>query len=606
MQPPPEAPRQTPDQVRPERAAMPSATLQLLAKRLQPTPSDVIAGLVTGLLSIPEGMAYANISGFNPVLGLYSGMLPTLVGSVFARTVLMVTTLTSAIALSSQSVLKEAGLDPTDLHNIATLTLLVGLVMAAFGLLRLGSIMGFVSNAVMTGFTTGIALHIITGVLKDTTGYAPAGSNTLGKLFDWVIHFSQWQSAPTLVAVVTIGVWAVAHQIKRVESLATLVALMVVTVGTTLIGVSVKRVGDIASIPNGLPTPVLPDLSVVPHLLAGAVAVSLLTLAEAAGIGAAVPNPDGSRADASRDFLAQGLANLAGCWFQALPVGGSLSRTGVATSAGARTRWTGIFAGLWLALIALLFGSAAEVIPMPVIGGLIIVIGAEILLGRQADIRLVLRTAPLPSVAMVVTFLATTALPLQDAIFLGAGLSLILFCVGASQQSNLVALVSAGPDNSDRWRIVPVPESVPSNAVTVLHYAGTGLFAELPRIDDRWPRTDQTHDAVIILSIRTLPDVPSTTLLKWLEHRAKLLESQGVRLMLVGLDEETMRVFERSGVLAQIGARNVIRATDEVFGALDRAMAEAKAWSEARKNNAPMSPVSTGLTRQQPPPGSQD
>jgi SulP family sulfate permease len=601
MQPSPEAPRQTPRQVRPEFAPTPQAAQRPVSKRLLPTPSDVIAGLVTGLFSIPEGMAYANIAGFNPVLGLYSGMLPTLVGSVFARTVLMATTLTSAIALSSQSVLKEAGLDPTDLHNIATLTLLVGLVMAAFGLLRLGSIMGFVSNAVMTGFTTGIALQIITGVLKDASGYPPAGSNTLGKLFDWLVHFSQWQPAPTLLAVVTIGVWAVAHRIKRIESLATLVALVLVTIGATAIGVNVERVGDIASIPSGLPTPVLPDLGVAPQLIAGAVAVSLVALAQAAGIAAAVPNPDGSRADASRDFLAQGLANLAGGWFQALPVGGSLSRTGVATSAGARTRWTGIFAGLWLALIVLLFGSAAEVIPMPVIGGLIIVIGAEILLGREADIRLVLRTAPLPAVAMVVTFLATTGLPLQDAIFLGAGLSLILFCVAASQQSNLVALVPAAADHPGRWRIVPVPESVPSNAVTVLHYAGTGLFAELPRIDERWPRTDETHDAVIILSIRTLPDIPSTTLLKWLEHRAKSLESQGARLLLVGVDEVTMRVFERSGALAQIGAANVIPATDEVLGPLDRAMAEAIAWIGARNTDAAVSggsdttqPSSTG------------
>src|SRR5215831_5422139 len=176
----------------------------------RPTPSDVIAGLVTGLFSIPEGMAYASIAGFNPVLGLYSGMLPTLLGSVFARTVLMATTLTSAIALSSQSVLKEAGLDPTDLHNVATLTLLVGLVMTVFGLLKLGSLMGFVSNAVMTGFTTGIALQIITGVLKDATGYAPAGDNTLGKLFDWLVHISNWQVPATLVAVVTVGVWAIA------------------------------------------------------------------------------------------------------------------------------------------------------------------------------------------------------------------------------------------------------------------------------------------------------------------------------------------------------------------------------------------------------------
>ena len=123
----------------------------------RPTGKDVSSGLVTGLFSIPEGMAYANIGGFNPVVGLYSGVVSTIVGSAFARTVLMVTTLTSAIALSSASVLAGAGLDPHDPGAIATLTLLVGLVMLALGLLRLGSVMQFVSKAVMTGFTTGIA-----------------------------------------------------------------------------------------------------------------------------------------------------------------------------------------------------------------------------------------------------------------------------------------------------------------------------------------------------------------------------------------------------------------------------------------------------------------
>ncbi len=139
----------------------------------RPTGRDVVSGLVTGLFSIPEGMAYASIGGFSPVAGLYSGIVPTVVGSLFARTVLMVTTLTSAIALSSRSVLQQAGLDPADPGNIAMLVVLVGAVMLLFGVLRLGSIMGFVSNAVVTGFTTGIAVQIVAGVLGDATGYDP-------------------------------------------------------------------------------------------------------------------------------------------------------------------------------------------------------------------------------------------------------------------------------------------------------------------------------------------------------------------------------------------------------------------------------------------------
>ncbi|MEV0600405.1 SulP family inorganic anion transporter [Streptomyces sp. NPDC050315] len=117
----------------------------------RPRPADVTSGMVTGLFSIPEGMAYAAIAGFHPVAGLYAGVVPAAVGSLTARTVLMVTTLTSAIALTSQSVLSDAGLDPKDAGNVAMLTLMVGVVMLVMGLLRLGAVLSFVSNAVMTG-----------------------------------------------------------------------------------------------------------------------------------------------------------------------------------------------------------------------------------------------------------------------------------------------------------------------------------------------------------------------------------------------------------------------------------------------------------------------
>ncbi len=165
----------------------------------KPTPRDVLAGLVTGLFSIPEGMAYASIGGFNPVVGLYSGVVPGIVASVFSRTVLMVTTLTSAIALSSRSVLSETGPRPGRSRQRRGARDRRRRVMLVFGLLRFGSIMNFVSNAVMTGFSTGIALQIIAGVLNDATGYKPQSGNTIGKFIDSLAHIGLWN--PTAVAV---------------------------------------------------------------------------------------------------------------------------------------------------------------------------------------------------------------------------------------------------------------------------------------------------------------------------------------------------------------------------------------------------------------------
>ncbi len=546
----------------------------------RPTRQDAVAGFVTGLFSIPEGMAYASIGGFNPLLGLYSGMVSTAVGAVFNRTVLMVTTLTSAIALTSQSVLSEAGLKPDDIGNVAMLTVLVGVIMVIFGLLRMGSLMSFVSNAVMTGFTTGIAVQIIAGVIGDATDYDTDRHNTLAKFVDAFTHIGQWDPVSVAVAVGTVVAWALAHAVKRLEAFAILIALVVATVAVVAVGADVEQVGDIGAIPNALPAPVMPDWSAIPDLLVGAVAVALVALAQAAGIGAAVPNPDGSRTSVSGDFTAQGVANLAGGFFQALPTGGSLSRTGVATSAGAQTRWAGIFAGGFLAALVLLAGSVAEVIPMPVIGGLILVIGAELIIGRLPDITLVLRTGVLPAVAMIATFLATTQLPLQQAILLGAGISMLLFCVRAQQQARIRMLVR---NDDGHWRTADVPESIDPFTVTVLHYEGVSLFAEVNRLDEYWPSLADTHDAVVIFHVRTLPDVPSSTFLKAIEKRSAALAARRCRLMIAGLDPSLLRVVERTGAASVLGPENLVESTDVFFEALDRAHAEASTWVQERR-----------------------
>ncbi|MFN3004481.1 SulP family inorganic anion transporter [Mycolicibacterium wolinskyi] len=559
--------------------SVPARATAAVRKLGKPTPRDAIAGLVTGLFSIPEGMAYASIGGFNPVAGLYAGVVPGIIGSLFARTVLMVTTLTSAIALTSRSVLHDAGLDPADPANVAALAIVVGIVMLVFGLLKFGSIMSFVSNAVMTGFSTGIALQIIAGVLGDATGYKPQSGNTIGKFIDSLAHIGLWSGAAVAVALGTVAVWAVFHFIKPLESFATLLALVVVTAVVAIAKVDVETVGDIASIMNSLPPVTVPNFAAMPELLMGGVAVALVALAQAAGISAAVPNPDGSRTNMNGDFLAQGAANAVGGFFGALPTGGSLSRTGVATSAGAQTRWAGIFAGIWLALLVLIAGSAAEIIPMPVIGGLILVIGAELVVGRWKDIKLVLRVAPLSALAMLITFAATTQLPLHTAILIGVITSLVLYCAKAAKSAQLMALE---PDNGG-WRSVPVPDQCASNDVTILHYAGVGLFAEVARIDEDWPRAEGSTNAVVVLSMRALPDVPSSVAIKALRRWGGELKANNGRLIVSGVDAATAEVLRRGDLDDLLGPDGIVPATDRVFGALDTAVAQGRAWIAAQR-----------------------
>ncbi|WUW23057.1 SulP family inorganic anion transporter [Streptomyces sp. NBC_01463] len=552
----------------------------------RPTPADVSAGLVTGLFSIPEGMAYAAIGGFNPVTGIYAGVVPTILGSFFARTVLMVTTLTSAIALTSQSVLSGAHLDPKDAGNIATVAVLAGLIMVVLGLLKLGAVMSFVSNAVMTGFSTGIALQIITGSLDDATGYKPDGHNRLTQLADWVVHAGDWKLTTTLTALVTVAVWALVRLVKRLEPVAILVALVAVSLGVGLLSVDVELARDIAHIPAALPHFTAPDLSAVGSLLPGAFAVALVALAQAASIGPTVRNPDGSKSSVDGDFVAQGIGNIGGGLFGALPAGGSMSRTGVAVSAGARTRWAGIFAGVWLALLVLTLGSLAERIPMPVIGGLIIVIGCELIRGRRKDILLVLRTSWLSAAAMTVTFVATTQLPLQQAIVIGALLSLLLYCVQAARQSGLRGLEpGAGPGS---WRFTDPPSRVGPGEVRVLFYAGTSLFAEAPRIDAQWPDVSQARGSAVVLALRTTPEVPSSAVVKLLSRYADELDAHGGRLYLAGVQPTLLAVLRRTGLTAELGDDRVVPAREEIFGAQREAIERANRWVEEQRGRGPV------------------
>ncbi|WP_264030885.1 SulP family inorganic anion transporter [Cellulosimicrobium sp. SH8] len=554
----------------------------LLRRAGRPTRSDVVSGMVTGLFSIPEGMAYASIAGFNPVAGLYAGVAPAIVGSLTARTVLMITTLTSAIALTSQSVLAAAGLEPTDPANVATLTIMVGLVMLVLGALRLGAVMSFVSNAVMVGFSTGIALQIITGVLEDATGYDPQGHNRLYQLGDWLVHVTSWDLASTLVAAGTILVWALARSVRRLVPVALLVAMVAVTVVVVAAGIDVRQVADIASIPSALPGLSLPDLSAAPALVGGAVAVALVGLAQAASIAPSMPNPDGSRSDTNADFRSQGWANVAGGLFQALPSGGSMSRTGVAAEAGARTRWAGAVSGAFLALVVLLLGGLAELIPMPVIGGLILVVGGELVWGKRREIALVFRTSPLSSLAMVVTFVATTQVPLQQAIVVGAVLSLLLYCVQAARQSRLVLLTRA-PDGG--WRTSQeLPTRLRSGEVTVLDFSGTSFFAALPRIESQFPDGNGAERAVLVLVLRTLPDIPSSAVMELLHRTARHLAAQGNRLVLVGVSPAMRQLLERTGTVAELGEDAVVDASAEVMGGLDDAVAAAERWAQRTPN----------------------
>jgi SulP family sulfate permease len=317
----------------------------------------------------------------------------------------------------------------------------------------------------------------------------------------------------------------------------------------------------------------------IPKLALGSVSVALVALVQGAGISTAVPNPDGSKSSASRDFLGQGIGNLAGSFFQSMPTGGSLSRTGISTSAGAKSRWGGIFAGVFLAIIIVLFYNAVQYVPMAVIGGMLCVIGTELVLGRVPDAKLIIKTSWGATAAGAITLVSALFIPLQYTIFLGAGLSLLLYIYASSKQVRVRQLVR---NDAGRYEEQGVAETYPANEVTIISINGPEFYADVATLDDVLPNKHGVSKAAVILRLRGRDDAGSTGL-KWLEKYAQALQADGNLLLLAGVSEGLMDLLEHTKVTDVIGRENIFTAQPGLGASLDAAQEAAEKWLATSK-----------------------
>jgi sulfate permease, SulP family len=538
--------------------------------------ANILSGLATSLFNVPIGLAYAQLAGVNPVYGLYAGIVPVFVAALTTGTVLMISTLTSSIALATGSVLQVAGIQSGQLPQaLFTITFLAGVFMFVLGLLRLGSIVNFVSNAVMTGFVAGTALLIILGQEQHLTGYSPVGADQWQKTINWLQNIGQWDWTTVTVAAGTIALMVIFKRIHALEKYAAILVLAVGTIGVGLFKIPIELVGGIATVPSSLPAPMQPDFSLIPQLALGSVSVAFVALAQGAAVNAAVPNPDGSKSSSSRDFIGQGLGNVAGCFFQSIGTGGALSQTAVSAAAGATNRSGGVFAALWLGLIVLLFGSVAEEVPLAVIGGMLVVIGVDMIASRASSIRLVMRTRAWgPIIAMLLTFFSALFIPLQWTIFLGALLSLLLYVGASSHKFNLQQAVRR---EDGQWEMRAAPQELKPHTATVIVVQGLDFFAEVPTLSEQMPPARGVAQAVVILVLRDMRQITSTAI-KWLDGYARDLKASGSALMLTDVNPSVLQALRRSGVLEIIGAENVFPATNLVLAAENMAWDAAQAW----------------------------
>jgi SulP family sulfate permease len=533
---------------------------------------DLTAGLVLGIQSIPDGLANGLLALINPIHGLYGYMMGTFTGAFFTSSTFMSVQATSAMALVVASVPQiTAGSDPNT--ALFTLAILTGVIMLAAGLLKLGSLVRFVPNAVMTGFVNAVAVLIILGQLDDFTGYSSMGANRIGRTLNLLQNLDQVHLPTLMIGILTILLILTLEK-TSLKSLGMVVSIIVASLVVPLLNMEgVELVRDVATIPDSLPRPVLPSLTAIPGLIIPALSLTFVGLMQGAAISQSIPEPDGSYPEASGDFVGQGMANIVSGLFQGTVVGGSLSATALVVGAGARSRLANISAGLVMAVAIVLFGRFVGAIAMPVLAGLLIVVGFRTLKPQQ--IGMVWKTGLVQQTVMALTFLAALFIPLQYAVLLGVALAVVLFVF---QQSNKVTVKA--------WEIGPgqypvekePPPVVPPGQVTILMPYGSLFYAAAPVFAALLPEvTETTRGAVVVLVLRGQKEVGST-FLKVLVRYAEQLRGQESKLMLAGVEPFTLTQMERTGILQELGRANIFPASEGIGEALLQAVEAAEQW----------------------------
>ena len=585
----------------------PSRVGRALRERLvtyvsQEIRGDFIAGLTVAVMGVPQAMAYALIAGLPPVYGLYTAIVTCVVAAVLGSSSHLVTGPTNALCMVILSLTLHlpAKYGVSLIECVFLLTFLTGLIQLSFGLLRLGGIVRYVSNSVVVGFMAGAGILIGANQLRNLFGLDLTGERL--EIFFMVLAATFRHLPETNLHALFLGLLTAAAVIllpridRRLPGALIGVALTALLAfvfgwhrtdrGDGKIGI----VGDIEEIRGDLSIAHIPELIASPNLQltrelgAGAIALALLGLLEAASIARAIASTSGQRLDFNREFAGQGLGNVIGAFFSCFAGSGSFTRSAVCFRSGGKTRMAAVFAAIWTALTLVALGPMANYIPTASLAGILLVVAYAMVDKRR--MALAWRSGRNSKMVLGGTVLATLVLPLEYAIFIGVFLSIVLFLrvTGKTDLTQLVARPEAGFDE------VPFNRAAPSPVVTV-NLEGDLYFAAVEDLDRELLRCLTARTRVVVLRMKRLRAVGSSAM-AMMAHFKEVLRDRNITLVISGIEDELKLVMTGSGLRREIGEQNIFYADNHLFQSTDLALA--RAWNivemERRRQEATREP----------------
>ena len=538
--------------------------------------SDLSAGLTVGMVVIPQSMAYAAIAGVNPVYGLYTAIIPTIIGALFGSYPFLITGPTNPTALVTASVLLGYVDRANYLEFVLVVAILAGVFKLLLGLLKIATISRYISNSVLVGFLSAAGVLIIANQTGNLLGLSLARSNGIwGILTSLVSQFQNVHLLALLLSLISIGLMLGIRALnpKLPAALLTIIltSLLVFVLGWHSQGI--RLVNDV-----GLPEHLtlrfhIPqiDLREFPKLIVPSAAIALFGLMESVSITKAMSQMTGDPLDPSREMVGQGLASIVGGFFLCMPSSGSPSRTVINVVNGAKTKISAIISGLSVLVFLLLFSRLIGYIPIPALAGVVVVSSASLI--NPGLIKMTWQSRLNSRIVLLVTFISALVLPFEYAIFLGI-LSTLLMYLGESSRVNLSYILE---DENGQFIELPmerIEERKPE--IAIVNIEGDLYFAAVEGLEEQINRILNSGLKILILRFRRTHLLASTGIMA-LDHIIKAAKAKGVEVLFCGVHAEIRQTLESSGILDSIGQSRIFIANDQLFTSAQKALDEAKA-----------------------------
>lgn len=520
---------------------------------------DVTAGIIVAIIALPLSIALALASGVGPEAGIFTAIVAGFVISALGGSSVQIAGPTAAFATIVAGIVARDGMD-----GLVIATVLAGVFLILMGICRFGSLIKFIPYTITTGFTSGIAVTIVIGQLKDFFGVTyPEGVRpieTMEKLTAFLENVGTVNPAALIVGAVSLAILIISPYIfKKIPG--SLIAVIVGIFMVKFLPLKVSTIGNLYTISNALPSFHLPavNFEIVQAAIPNAFTIAILAAIESLLSCVVADGMINGKHRSDMELVAQGAGNIASALFGGIPATGAIARTAANIKNGGRTPVAGMVHSITLVIVLVVLMPYAGMIPMPTIAAILFIVAYNMCQWRTF-LQLV-KTAPKSDIlVLVVTFVLTVVFDLVVAIEIGMILACLLFIKRMSEETKAESWVYTDDDTvavNENLRMLPA-------AIRVYEVSGPLFFGASDAIEHI---IVEESAKCLVLRMRAVPALDSTAM-NALTALTKTCESKGVTIVFSHVNEQPMKAMKKAGFTELVGAENFC---PNITAALERA-----------------------------------